>query len=311
MNDYNKKIKYATLGKWSLMKKLGSGATSRVYLGYNPTTHQQAAIKVLKRIDPKYLSVVKNEVQIQASLNHPNLLGVQELHESTVLIDAEDKVQTVTAVILDTAKGGDVLILIEKIGIFPERLARTYFHQLIDSLDYLHKSGFAHRDIKPENIMLDEDYCVKLADFGCAAKYIDRKAFKTAAGTSKYFPPEEHVGFTYEGPAADLFATAIVVFCMVIGHMPFGRAIESDSLYNMIIKGKAKSFWKAHEDILKERAGDKATISNDFKELMTKMFDFNPSKRMTIEDIKKNTWFNGPILTRSEIIKTIKAKKSH
>ena len=307
MADFDNRVKYAQIGKWNLVKKLGSGATSRVYLAYEPITKKYSAIKVLKRVESRYVDMVRNEVKLQSSLIHPNILAVQDFHEAIVLTDAEDKVQTVTAIVLDHARGGDILKLIDSIGIFPERLARTYLHQLIESIEYLHKNEVAHRDIKPENIMLDGDYCLKLADFGCANKYTGRKYFKTPAGTSKYFPPEVHAGSNYEGVAVDLFAAAILTFCMAIGHMPFSKAMESDSLYGLLVAGKAKQYWKVHEDILRERSGEKG-INSDLKDLMTKMLDSNSLKRMTIADIKKSAWYRGPTLEKSEIVAAIKAK---
>jgi serine/threonine protein kinase len=307
MAEFDNKVKYAQLGKWNLVKKLGSGATARVYLAYDPVTKKYSAIKVLKRLEPKYIDMVKNEVKLQSSLVHPNILAVQDFHETIVLTDAEDKVQTVTAIVLEHARGGDVLKLIDSIGVFPERLARTYFQQLIDCIDYLHKNEIAHRDIKPENIMLDGDYCLKVADFGCASKYTGKKYFKTPAGTSKYFPPEVHAGSTYEGIAVDLFAAAIVIFCMAIGHMPFSKATEVDSLYGLLVAGKAKQYWKVHEEIMKEHSGLKS-INSDLKDLMTKMLDPNPVKRMTIEEIKKSTWYNGAKLDKAEIVAAAKSK---
>ena len=310
MNGLNKDTKYATLDKWSLLQTLGSGATAKVFLAYDSVARKYAAIKVLKRVDSKTMPYIKNEVKLQQGLNHQFHLKVQNFHESVVLTDADNKSQTVTAIVVDLARGGDILKLIEKIGVFPEPLARTYLHQLVDALECLQQNKITHRDIKPENIMLDEDFCVKVADFGCAVDYSARsQKFRTPAGTSKYFPPEEHMTLPYDGAAADLFATAIVVFAMAVGHMPFGKATETDSLYSMLVKGKAKSFWKAHESILKE-SGSKVVISSEFKDLMTKMFDPTPSKRMTTDDVKKSAWYKGATLERAEIVKAIKSKRS-
>ena len=309
MEGLKKDTKYATLGRWSLIQKLGAGATSKVYLAYDTTARKYAAVKVLKKVDSKSLPYIKNEVSIQKRLSHQHHLKVREFHEKVVLNDANDRSRSVTAIVIDLAKGGDILKLIEKIGVFPEQLARTYLHQLVDALDCLEQNKVTHRDIKPENIMLDEDYCVKVADYGCAVDYSTRsRTFRTPAGTSKYFPPEEHMGVPYDGAAADLFATAIVVFAMAVGHMPFSKATESDSLYGMLAKGNTKSFWKAHESIIKN-AGNKVVISSEFKDLMTKMFDSTPNKRMTIDDVKKSAWYRGQTLDRSEIIKAIKNKK--
>lgn len=307
MNLKEKNIKYASLGKWNLLQKLGSGATSRVYLGYDPVARCCAAIKVLKKLEPKYLSIIENEVSIQSSVKHPNILGVQNMYKSVVLTDAEDKVQKVSAVILDFAQGGDVLALIQSIGKFPESLARTYFRQIINALEHLHKNEIAHRDIKPENILLDQYYNIKISDFGCAARYTNRKIFIESAGTSKYFPPEEHTG-VYNGAAADLFACGIVLFCMSIGHMPFSKAIEEDSMYGSLWKGKPKSFWKHHENILKEQEDSRLNISSGLKGLLTAMLDPNPAKRPIIEDIKMSSFYKGSTLDKSEIRKLIKSK---
>lgn len=48
----------------------------------------------------------------------------------------------------------------------PEERARRYFQQLISAIDYVHCTGISHRDLKPENILLDEDYNIKILDFG-------------------------------------------------------------------------------------------------------------------------------------------------
>jgi len=68
--------------------------------------------------------------------------------------------------ILDLALGGELFDFISNTGPFDEKFARHYFSQLIKGLDHVHRKGFAHRDLKPENILLDENYRLKIADFG-------------------------------------------------------------------------------------------------------------------------------------------------
>ena len=304
--DEQKTYKFAQLGKWNLIKKLGTGATSRVYLAYDPVNKKYSAVKVIKRLNYKYIELTKAEFQLQSTLSHPHILSVIDYHETITLTDAEDKDQTVTAMVLENACGGDILKLIEKIGIFPEALARTYFHQIIDAIEYLSKRGIAHRDIKPENIMLDSDCCIKISDFGCASTIPANGLFKDPCGTSKYFPPEVHAGYEYRGIDVDLFATGIVVFCMVVGHMPFTKAAASDYLYSNFSTNKTKSFWRSHEDVQKKKNYEKG-INMDFRNLITRMFDPTPSKRMKISEIKRSTWYNGPVLDRSEVISVIKS----
>lgn len=52
---------------------------------------------------------------------------------------------------------------------FTEKIVRTYFHQLVDALEYLHKSGIAHLDLKPENIALGDKFMLKIMDFELSA----------------------------------------------------------------------------------------------------------------------------------------------
>ena len=294
--------KQVRIGKWSLLEVLGTGATSTVYLGYDPETRKYAAIKLFKKIEPRNISAVKNEMQIQSSLKHEYILRLQEYYDD---FSEQSKGMVTASFVVDYARGGDILWLIQTIKVFPERLARTYFHQLIDALEYMHKNSIAHRDIKPENIMLDDNYCIKLADFGCAAKFSPSRCFNTPIGTSKYFPPEEHLGIPYEGPAADLFATAIVLFAMVVGHMPFIKAVPDDNIYSLLFRGKIQAFWSKHEEIAKTKGMLKG-LNKDFKNLLTKMLDPNPSKRPTLQEVKKSTWYNGPVLQRTEITRQVK-----
>lgn len=306
---YDSKVKYSRIGNWNLIKKLGDGATANVYLAYDPTCRKYSAIKVLKKLDSKYIRMFTNETQLQLSVSHPNILALKEFGQSVTLIDRKDNAKKVMALALEYAPGADLINLIQTLGAFSDCLARTYFHQLIDAIEYLHKNEIAHRDIKPDNIMLDKDYCLKLADFGCAIKFTNGEMLKSSAGTSAYFPPEILAGLEYDAKAMDLFAAAIILFCLVIGHRPFEKATVEDSLYNCIIRRNFDSFWKKHEEIMINNQESKK-IHPTFCELMNRMFDVDPQKRPSIKEIKKCFWYHGPVLEKSDIVRAIDAVKN-
>jgi len=67
---------------------------------------------------------------------------------------------------LELARGGELFDYISQTGEFSEDVARYYFHQLIDALDYMNQKGISHRDLKPENILMSDEFALKLADFG-------------------------------------------------------------------------------------------------------------------------------------------------
>jgi len=94
--------------------------------------------------------------------------------------------------VIEYCEGGELFDYVE-IGGFSEIVARTYFHQLLEGLDYLHKNGVAHRDLKPENLLFDKDMNLKIADFGFSASIDGRDGsgkMKTVLGTEGYMAPE-------------------------------------------------------------------------------------------------------------------------
>lgn len=72
----------------------------------------------------------------------------------------------------------------------PESLARYYFRQIINGVEYCHLHLVAHRDIKPENILVDHNNMVKIADFGLSNLMKDGKFLKTSCGSPNYAAPE-------------------------------------------------------------------------------------------------------------------------
>ena len=96
---------------------------------------------------------------------------------------------------------------------------------------YLHSKAWAHRDLKPENILLDNDFTIKLADFGFAGPLHGRanadKLF-SYVGSEPYMAPEIHKMKGYRGDQVDMFALGVIIFCLVTGNRPFGVANDSD-----------------------------------------------------------------------------------
>ena len=99
----------------------------------------------------------------------------------------------------------------------------------MEGLSYCHSKNICHRDLKPENLLLDNDFNLKIADFGFGSS-IEREGqngvLTTTLGTPNYMAPELHKNRQYDGKAIDIFAAGVILFIMVDQQPPFAKAIS-------------------------------------------------------------------------------------
>jgi len=294
------------LGNWILLEEIGSGNTSKVFMGINSLTNEQVAVKIF--FDTQLaLTAMENEVAVLQALCHENIINLIESLQSVELISSKGETNTVSALVLELAGSGSFFELVQNRQYFSEKIVRSYFLQLLDALEHIHKNQIAHRDIKLENILLDHEYSIKIADFGYSCKMNSREPFDTVVGTAVYFAPEIHEGFPHYGDHADLFAAGVILFVAMAGHMPFEMASSTDEIYNMLLTRDYKSFWSFHERLVQE-SDETVKLSEDFKDLVTKMLDENPRNRLKIEEIRSHPWMQGEYYLRKQLAERIKSE---
>lgn len=106
----------------------------------------------------------------------------------------------------------------------------------------MHSRGIVHCDLKPENILVDQNYDLKIADFGLSLDHKISK-LKGKRGTKSYASPEFYESGEYDGIKADLFSLGVILFVMVTNKLPFREATIEDQHYNSIATGKYEFFW--------------------------------------------------------------------
>jgi serine/threonine protein kinase len=164
--------------------------------------------------------------------------------------------------------------------------------------------GVCHRDLKPENILIDENFNLKLADWGFAIPLVGPHGngkLNSYKGTLGYMPPEQHAKKAYSGKAADLFALAVVIFMMVTQCQPFDEARVTDKYYRLIAGNKPSHYWKIFDKV--------ATMSEDLKDLLTGMMQLDPSARYTMDEILAHPWMQGELPSREDICKEFTLRK--
>ena len=220
-------------------------------------------------------------------------------------------VQKILNVVLELAKGGDLFNYIFAINKgFPEPIARYYFHQLIDAIEFMHNNNVVHRDLKLENLLLDENYQLKIADFGLSTTVESKYGggiMYTRVGTERYMPPEMLEKNAYIGICTDLFAAGVILFVLVMGMMPTHKNAESnDYLYRYIRKREYEEYWTQIATILNIYLG---SISEDFFHLVTTMIKYDFQRRFTIDEIKDHPWYKGPVATEEEVRKELENRR--
>ncbi|XP_074302120.1 CBL-interacting serine/threonine-protein kinase 14-like [Silene latifolia] len=263
--------KRTLLGKYELGRLLGHGAFAKVYHARDTRTGHSVAVKAVRktRVEKDGLNPsVKREISIMQRLRHPHIIRIIEVLAT----------KTKVYFIMDFAKGGELFAKIAK-GRFSEDLSRRYFQQLISAIGYCHVRGVFHRDLKLENLLLDENWDLKITDFGLSAvknsNSNNNPVLRTLCGTPAYVAPEILGKKGYFGDKADVWSCGIILFVLTAGYLPFNDN-NLMRLYKMIYKGEFRCpRW----------------MSGELKHLLKRLLDVNPHTRITIEEIINDPWF--------------------
>ena len=173
----------------------------------------------------------------------------------------------------------------------------------------MHEQGITHRDIKPANMLLNEDYEIRINDFGFATFLKpDRGQLVSILGTPEYEAPELILEQVYDGPKVDIFAAGVSLFNIFTGKPAFDVANPKKPkdypLYNLIAKRDNKYWAEISQKYWAiKNPDDLGLFSPNFKSLMFGMLASDVNKRQTIEEIKKHAWWKGECSTKEEMQK--------
>ena len=217
---FNRQYKGFYLGKHKLLRHLGSGGMSSVYLAEHRLMHRLAAIKVLpkKRVsDSSYLERFRLEAQATARLDHPNIVRAYD-------VDNEGDVHYL---VMEFVPGRDLQSVVKDQGPLDYEVAANYTMQAAVGLQYAHDKGLIHRDVKPANLLVDDNGVVKLLDLGLALFSDDDRASLTIAhnenvlGTADYLAPEQALNSHNVDSRADVYGLGCTLYFLISGHPPF------------------------------------------------------------------------------------------
>jgi eukaryotic-like serine/threonine-protein kinase len=203
-----------TVGDYRILEELGRGGMGRVFKVEHTITHRVEAMKVLagSRPDaPQQAARSLREIQLQASLDHPNIAAVHNAFWS-----GEDLV-----LVMELIPGRSLRRVLEQ-GRVPLAITMDYAGQALAALSYAHAHGVIHRDISPGNMMIGPNGVLKLTDFGLAKGPGDARLSQTGAplGSLWYMPPEQVRGSSSDA-RSDIYSLGAVLYELASGKKPF------------------------------------------------------------------------------------------
>eukprot|EP01129_Flabellula_baltica_P007020 TRINITY_DN2686_c0_g1_i2.p1 TRINITY_DN2686_c0_g1~~TRINITY_DN2686_c0_g1_i2.p1 ORF type:complete len:451 (-),score=110.15 TRINITY_DN2686_c0_g1_i2:54-1406(-) len=206
------------------------------------------------------------EIEILKVLDHPNIVKLYDV------IREDD----VSYLVFEYVPGGELFDYILHQGRLDEIEARRIMRQMVSAVEYCHSLLIVHRDLKPENILLDEDFNIKISDFGLGNVITPGKYFDTFCGSLLYASPEILQGERYIGPGIDIWSLGIILYCLVIGHQPW----EASNPYELL------------ETITTKGISIPKHISDECVDLMMSMLRVSEEDRITIAEIREHPWLN-------------------
>ena len=269
-NNTKKNVTKVNIEDFSFIRLIGIGSYGKVYVARKNTNNKLYAIKILNKnwINTKnQKNNVKTERTVLAKLDHPFIMKLNYAFQTKKSL----------YFITQFMHGGELNYHIynEKNNYFSEEKAKFYAAEIILGLNYLHKNNCIYRDLKPENVLIDLNGHIKLTDFGLSKICEDYPCkTKTLCGTPEYLAPEILFQNDY-GIEVDWWSLGVIIYEMISGYLPF-RIIQNEKVTKNIYKQKIKMF---------------NHFSSEAKNLIKKLLEYNPKKRIGYEKIINHPFF--------------------
>lgn len=204
--------------KYEILKLIGQGGMSKVYLAMDKRLNKQWAIKEIeKRAKDK-----NNEIVVQSAIAEANLIKQLDHPAIVRIVDIIDN-GSVIYIIEDYVEGETLNSILENNGAQPQELVIEWAMQICEALEYLHtrKPPIIYRDMKPANVMLKPDGNIKVIDFGIAREYKDQSLADTVSlGTKGYAAPEQFGGKGQTDARTDVYCLGVTLYHLVTGQNP-------------------------------------------------------------------------------------------
>ena len=245
---------------YKITEEIGVGGQAAVFSAKNVTDHT-IAVKISDFTLPrnwKGFSREMDTIQALKPWNHQylcNILAIEELDEYGYI--AMEKYDC------------DIFEYIERQDGISEEFGKNLFKKICIGLKNMHSSGIAHLDIKPENIMYDrKTKNPYIGDFGCSYNFSQKRTCSLLGGTQYFHPPEYASCSPFDPVKSDIFSLGVTLHVLLTGYYPYD----------------------VNENVDKRHLYINDELSPECKNLLCKMLNKNPKKRISLDGIMHHPW---------------------
>jgi serine/threonine protein kinase len=217
-------LREGSIGKYRLLRELGSGATSVVYLAHDEFQQRDVALKVIdaEQLGSEGMMMFQRMFMAEAclvgKLRHPHVVELLDAG-----IDDHG-----CYIVMEYVDGGTLEQFCAPEKLLPPAQAADIVYKCCKALGFAQRNGLVHRDIKPANILVGKDGRVKVTDFGAAVnkKLIDITHI-SGLGSAAYMSPQQLAGhpLTHQ---ADIYSLGVVLYKLLTGKLPFNAGSLSE-----------------------------------------------------------------------------------
>ncbi len=204
--------------KYEVLKEIGKGGMSTVYLAMDKRLNKQWAVKEIKKI----ANDKNNEIVVQSLLIEANMMKRLDHPSLPRIVDIIDNGKTIY-VVMDYIEGESLDKILASSGAQPQEKVIEWAKQLCDVLRYLHsqKPSIIYRDMKPANVMLKPEGTLKVIDFGIAREFKEHNVADTVSlGTKGYAAPEQFGGMGQTDARTDIYCLGVTLYHLITGQNP-------------------------------------------------------------------------------------------
>uniref|UniRef100_A0A7S4VR84 Calmodulin n=1 Tax=Alexandrium monilatum TaxID=311494 RepID=A0A7S4VR84_9DINO len=262
-------------------KALGTGFNGAVLLARSKESGVKFAVKPFKLhgVSKEKREELVMEAEIFLRMDHPHVVRLHHVYEG----------EETLSLVMECMEGGELFDRVTERKVFSEKDAAGATHQMLLAVNYIHSSRIVHRDLKLENFLYekkDSDF-LKLIDFGFSKIWEKNTKMELSCGTLAYVAPEV-LGKNYTSQC-DMWSLGVIVFILLVGHMPFSGASERQQIAAI----------RAGKYVFKRDRW--AKVSEEALDFVKKLLVVDEKVRLTAEQALKHPWLNRQFSSETKV----------